>query len=283
MSEASPRLSLPYIQPSQNQKHVTHNAAIAQLDILVQLAVESRSLGLPPVTPAAADRYIVASAATGAWDGQDGRLAIWEEGAWTFVDPRPGWLAWVIDEATLVVREGTLWTTAGAGGGAGAGAGSLDSLGLNASADATNRLTVAAPATLLTHEGAGHQLKINKAGPAETASLLFQSDWSGRAEIGLAGTDAFSVKVSADGVTWTEALYLDPASTCAGLWTTAPTAPLHINGALRVGGYTLATLPSANSLGAGAVIYVADASGGAVMAFSDGTNWRRMTDRGVVP
>ena len=283
MSEASPRLSLPYIQPSQNQKHVTHNAAIAQLDILVQLAVETRSLGLPPAAPAAADRYIVGPAATGAWDGQDGRLAVWEEGAWHFVDPQPGWLAWVIDEATLVVREGTLWTTAGAGGGAGAGAGSLDSLGLNAGADATNRLTVAAPATLLTHEGAGHQLKINKAGPAETASLLFQSDWSGRAEMGLAGTDAFSVKVSADGATWTEALYLDPGNACAGLWTTAPTAPLHINGALRVGGYTLATLPSANSLGAGAVIYVADASGGAVMAFSDGTNWRRMTDRGVVP
>ena len=55
-------------------------------------------------------------------------------------------------------------------------------LGINATADATNRLTVSAPATLLTHEGAGHQLKINKALPADTASLLFQSGWQGRAE-----------------------------------------------------------------------------------------------------
>jgi hypothetical protein len=36
-------------------------------------------------------------------------------------------------------------------------------LGINATADPTNRLSVSAPATLLNHEGAGHQLKINKA------------------------------------------------------------------------------------------------------------------------
>ena len=65
---------------------------------------------------------------------------------------------------------------------------------------------MASPATLLTHAGGGHQLKINKAGPGQTASLLYQTDWSGRAEMGLAGGDNFSVKVSADGATWAEAL-----------------------------------------------------------------------------
>lgn len=44
--------------------------------------------------------------------------------------------------------------------------------------------------------------------------------------------------------------------------------------------YTVATLPSAAT--AARVIYVSDESGGAVMAFSDGTNWRRVTDRAVV-
>ncbi|MFC3119934.1 hypothetical protein ACFOHS_22780 [Jhaorihella thermophila] len=34
--------------------------------------------------------------------------------------------------------------------------------------------------------------------------------------------------------------------------------------------------------GAGTLIYVSDESGGPVIAFSDGTNWRRMTDRAVV-
>jgi hypothetical protein len=30
------------------------------------------------------------------------------------------------------------------------------------------------------------------------------------------------------------------------------------------------------------MIYVSDETGGAVMAFSDGTNWRRITDRATV-
>ncbi len=85
-------------------------------------------------------------------------------------------------------------------------------LGINTAADTTNRLSSRAAATLLTHEGAGHQLKINKAGAAETASLLFQTAFSGRAEMGLAGDDAFSVKVSANGAAWNTALRLDPVS-----------------------------------------------------------------------
>lgn len=45
--------------------------------------------------------------------------------------------------------------------------------------------------------------------------------------------------------------------------------------------YTVATLPAASSWTAG-MIYVSDETGGAVPAFSDGTNWRRVTDRAVV-
>jgi hypothetical protein len=45
--------------------------------------------------------------------------------------------------------------------------------------------------------------------------------------------------------------------------------------------YTVATLPS-TALYARCTIYVSDEAGGAVLAFSDGTNWRRVTDRAVV-
>jgi hypothetical protein len=44
--------------------------------------------------------------------------------------------------------------------------------------------------------------------------------------------------------------------------------------------YTVATLPTAANLGG--FIYVTDESGGAVPAFSDGANWRRVTDRAIV-
>ncbi len=45
---------------------------------------------------------------------------------------------------------------------------------------------------------------LNKESPADVLSLLFQSGWSGRAEIGLAGDDDLSIKISADGANWTE-------------------------------------------------------------------------------
>jgi len=44
--------------------------------------------------------------------------------------------------------------------------------------------------------------------------------------------------------------------------------------------YTLGTLPTSAQLGARA--YVTNATGGAVPAFWDGTNWRRVTDRTIV-
>lgn len=46
--------------------------------------------------------------------------------------------------------------------------------------------------------------------------------------------------------------------------------------------FTVGGLPSAATAGAGRMVYVSNESGGAVPAFSDGTNWRRVTDRAVV-
>lgn len=49
---------------------------------------------------------------------------------------------------------------------------------------------------------------------------------------------------------------------------------------LLTASYTVAALPSPAT--PGRMIYVSDESGGAVLAFSDGTNWRRVTDRAIV-
>lgn len=45
--------------------------------------------------------------------------------------------------------------------------------------------------------------------------------------------------------------------------------------------YTVALLPSAATYPR-AVVYVSNEAGGATIAFSDGTNWRRVQDRAVV-
>ena len=44
--------------------------------------------------------------------------------------------------------------------------------------------------------------------------------------------------------------------------------------------FTVSTLPSTNP--AGQMLFVTDETGGSIPAFSDGTNWRRLTDRAIV-
>lgn len=51
--------------------------------------------------------------------------------------------------------------------------------------------------------------------------------------------------------------------------------------AVSLPSYTVASVPAASEWGSG-MIFVSDEASGAVPAFSDGTNWRRVTDRAVI-
>ena len=206
MSELSPILSLPYIMPAQAQKHVTHNEAIRLLDLLVQMTVADRNRSVPPEDPVPGARHIVGPSPAGDWAGQAGRVALREENAWAFFAPQEGWRAQVLSEARDVVFDGTAWVAPAER------PLQVPQLGVNTPSDGVNRLAVSAAATLLTHEGAGHQVKVNKLSPTDTASLLYQTNWSGRAEVGLAGNDDLTVKVSADGTTFVEALQVAAAT-----------------------------------------------------------------------
>ncbi len=210
MSQTSPTLSLPYIQPAQAQKHVTHNEALRILDAITQLSVISTTLTEPPGQVANGDRYIVADAATGAWAGQDANVAVWVESAWQFFTPNVGWRADISGSGEEVRYDGTDWQSVGGGGAVDLQ--NVASVGIGTTADATNKLSVSADATLLSNAGAGHQLKLNKAAPTDTTSLLFQTGFSGRAEMGTAGNDNFSIKVSPDGSNFKTAIRTDAGS-----------------------------------------------------------------------
>jgi hypothetical protein len=206
MSQTSPTLALPYMQPAQAQKHVTHNEALRILDAVTQLSVLSATLADPPAQPNAGDSYILPLGPSGAWAGQGGKLAVYDGTAWQFLAPAPGWRADVIPTGEVLRFDGVSW------GPALPLLQNLPQLGVNATADATNRLTVSAGTTLLNHDGDGHQLKINKATPGDTASLLFQTGFSGRAEMGSTGTDDFAIKVSPDGSTFQTAMEVEAAT-----------------------------------------------------------------------
>jgi len=46
--------------------------------------------------------------------------------------------------------------------------------------------------------------------------------------------------------------------------------------------YTVAQLANLGVVPAGQFVYCSNESGGSIPAFSDGTNWRRVTDRAIV-
>ena len=327
MSDITDNLSLPYILAQQAQKHVPHNEAILMLDALVQIVVASRTVTAPPGGTVDGDRYIIPAAATGAWAGEDGKLAHKVDGAWRFFTVATGWAAWFLDDNSFRVFDGTDWSEFSSSGGgsmtgaqiisaidaqlgstawqsgggtqtgaqiaaaldtffgdtdwqngsgaeiialidaalgntswqtgggtqtgaqiataltahfgnddweagsgseivalidaalgnttwqsAGGGGGSVNPtslVGVNATADTTNRLSVSSPAILFNNDGTDSQVKINKAATANTASLLFQNAFTGHAEFGLAGNNDFSIKVSPDGSTFNTAMTVD--------------------------------------------------------------------------
>jgi hypothetical protein len=51
MADQTPTLKMPYIMPSQAQKHVTHNQSLEILDAVVQLSVLSKAAAAPPGDP----------------------------------------------------------------------------------------------------------------------------------------------------------------------------------------------------------------------------------------
>lgn len=205
--DASANLGLPYILPSQAQKHVTHNEALRRLDALVQLSVVDRNRAEPPLEPIEGQRHIVGNAATGIWLGRDTSIASFLDGGWRFHEARPGWFAWCQEEKDLLVFADAAWASfAELVSASVTQLDDLEGLGVGATPDAINRFSLSSPASLFSHEGAGHQIKINKASPADTASVLMQSAYGGRGEIGLCSNDDLTFKVSADGASWCDAI-----------------------------------------------------------------------------
>lgn len=202
MTEQTTTLELPYILPSQAQKHVTHNEALQKLDAVTQLVIHGEA-SQPPQQPGEGDCFLITASATGDWAGKSGKLAFRQDGSWIYLSPRQGWLAWFENAARFKVLRDGGWNTLPLPDNP-----SVQQLGINATADASNRLIISSSASLFTNapEGGGHQVKVNKATATDTASLLFQSGWNGRAEMGLAGNDSFSIKTADNAGKWSTAI-----------------------------------------------------------------------------
>jgi hypothetical protein len=209
----TPNLGLPFIEGSQAQKHVTHNEALRILDAAIQVSVLDLNRTAAPSSPAEGQRHVVASGATGAWAGHANAIATWQDGAWAFLVPKTGWCIWSVADDVMFVYDGTHWRDL-----RDLAVDNLPHLGVNTTASSPNLLSVKSNAALLAAinvagGGSGDvRLQISKESVAKTASVFFSDGFSGRAEFGLVGSDAFKLKVSADGSAWVEAFNIDQAT-----------------------------------------------------------------------
>lgn len=109
--EASARLGLPYLVPGQAQKEMTHNEALAMIDIAIGGAVTGTGTTAVPADPLEGECWIVGAGAGGAWAGQGDALAGWTAGGWRFVAAHDGMTVRTRDSGRLIVYRDGAWRT----------------------------------------------------------------------------------------------------------------------------------------------------------------------------
>ena len=231
----TPKLGLPYLLPNQAQKHVTLNESLRALDSLVMASVEAVGESAPPAAPVDGQAWITGAAPTGAWSDHPQQLAAYRDGAWFFYLPQPGWRVWDLGDAAFKVFDGADWADIAAD------FQNIDYLGLGTTADANNPFSLRLNSALVTAleaqaGGSGDvRLTLNKEAGANVGSILMQTSWSGRAELGLVGDEAFRLRVSDDGAVWRDALIAEPEAGRIGIGTDPGAIDqLTVSGRMRV-------------------------------------------------
>lgn len=114
------RFGIPLLFSGQAQKEFYVNEAHNLLDAVIHPNILGVG-AVPPVSPAEGEMWLVANAAQDAWALQDNKIALYQSGAWIFVEPIPGmrvfdtgtgqfWLfdmEWVMADAPEIPQGGT--------------------------------------------------------------------------------------------------------------------------------------------------------------------------------
>ena len=118
----SPQFGLPWVATAQAQPEVTHNAALLLLQAMFG-GVKGQQ-NAPPGSPAAGDAWLVGAAGSGAWNGRNNKVAIYDGTSWMFVPgfttaganipigaAHEGLRVYRQDTDVLVVWTGAAWAT----------------------------------------------------------------------------------------------------------------------------------------------------------------------------
>lgn len=177
-------LSLPYLLPNQAQKHVTLNESLALLDLHVHMTVQTVASDTPPEDHSAGGVYVVSDTPTGEWQGREGQLAWSIDGAWRYLSPEPGWIAWFEEDQTVRVFDGAAWSSIRAD------LSKFSQIGVNTDPDAYNRLSVKSESVLFSHDdvtpGSGDvRVHLNRKDENGFATVYWSTGYVADTEIGL--------------------------------------------------------------------------------------------------
>ncbi len=86
---STPRFAFPLLYAGQAQKEAFVNEAFVRADALLHCAVDGEAT-TPPENPSDGHAWIVATAASGDWSGNDGMIAYRSGGGWIFIPPCDG-------------------------------------------------------------------------------------------------------------------------------------------------------------------------------------------------
>ena len=97
---ATPNLALPSLVEGQTNSETDVNTSLLLLDSLTAGRIEDKDLATPPSSPSNGQAWIVGTSASGAWNGQDAKIAIYNSG-WTFLTPIGGQTVFSHDDGIL--------------------------------------------------------------------------------------------------------------------------------------------------------------------------------------
>ena len=115
-NNVSARHALPYLIAGQAQKELTHNEALAIIDVLLHAAFEDQ-LASPPIGLVNSDAgkcWLVANGpqgdAEGEWAGYTDHIACWTGSGWRFAPPVTGMKIWHKNNSAQWLYIGGQWT-----------------------------------------------------------------------------------------------------------------------------------------------------------------------------
>ena len=79
------------------------------LDTLAQPRVIDIGQNSPPGSPSAGDAHVVGTAPSGDWLDRPNAIAVYDDGAWTLVDPLDGWRVHNLADGRRYKFDGTTW------------------------------------------------------------------------------------------------------------------------------------------------------------------------------